>query len=195
MIHSAVADAKPWPQWLCPSGALASQLLSLRDMPCFSDEPEEKEPAPFPAVAAMEETQEEKEKHDDDDDDGDPSSPTEMPVPTVLPSPTSPGDEQSHRKAAVSARLAQDEEEARAQAAVAAKRKQAATLEGCVHLGKVKQKPVDLRWWVKGVHQIVLWVGTARQGKGASKGSAKGKGAGAAVAERYPKAKTKGKKW
>ena len=42
---------------------------------------------------------------------------------------------------------------------------------------------------------IPLWVGTARQGKGASKGSAKGKGAGAAVAERYPKAKTKGKKW
>ena len=64
-----------------------------------------------------------------------------------------------------------------------------------MHLGKVKQKPVDLRWWVKGVHQIVLWVGTARQGKGASKGSAKGKGAGAAVAERYPKAKTQGKKW
>ena len=195
MIHSAVADAKPWPQWLCPSGALASQLLSLRDMPCFSDEPEEKEPAPFPAVAAKEETQEEKEKHDDDDDDGDPSSPTEMPVPTVLPSPTSPGDEQSHRKAAVSARLAQDEEEARAQAAVAAKRKQAATLEGCVHLGKVKQKRVDLRWWKQGVHQIVLWVGTARQGKGASKARAQGKGAGAAVAERYPKAKGKGKKW
>ena len=80
-------------------------------------------------------------------------------------------------------------------AAVAAKRKQAATLEGCVHLGKVKQKRVDLHWWKQGVHQIVLWVGTARQGKGASKGSGKGKGAGAAVAERYPKAKTKGKKW
>ena len=181
MMHSAVADAKPWPEWLRPSGALASQLRPLDDVPCFSEESEEKEPAPFPAVAAMEETQEEKDKHDDDDDDGDPSSPTEMPVPTVLPSPTSPGDEQS--------------QEARAQAAVAAKRKQAATLEGCVHLGKVKQKPVDPRWWVKGVHQIVLWVGTARQGKGASKGSAKGKGAGAAVAERYPKAKTKGKKW
>ena len=76
-------------------------------------------------------------------------------------------------------------------AAVAAKRKQAATLEGCVHLGKVKQKRIDLRWWVRGVHQI----GTAWKGKGASKGSGKGKGAGAAVAERYPKAKTKGKKW
>ena len=80
-------------------------------------------------------------------------------------------------------------------AAVAAKRKQAATLEGCVHLGKVKQKRIDLRWWVRGVHQIVLGVGTAWKGKGASKGSGKGKGAGAAVAERYPKAKTKGKKW
>ena len=173
-MHSAVADAKPWPEWLCPSGDLASQLRPLDDVPRFSYASEEKEPAPFPAVAVKEETQEEKEKHDDDDDDD---------------------DEQSHKKAAVSAKLAQDEEEARAQAAVAAKRKQAATLEGCVHLGKVKQKPVDFRWWVKGVHQIVLWVGTARQGKGASKGSAKGKGAGAAVAERYPKAKTKGKKW
>ena len=80
-------------------------------------------------------------------------------------------------------------------AAVAAKRKQAATLEGCVHLGKVKQKRIDLRWWVRGVHQIVLGVGTSWKGKGASKGSGKGKGAGAAVAERYPKAKTKGKKW
>ena len=80
-------------------------------------------------------------------------------------------------------------------AAVAAKRKQAATLEGCVHLGKVKQMRIDPRWWVRGVHQIVLGVGTAWKGKGASKGSGKGKGAGAAVAERYPKAKTKGKKW
>ena len=192
MMHSAVADAKPWPDWLCPSGALASQLRPLDDVPCYSDESEEKEPEPFPADAAKEETQEEKDKHDDDDEDGDAS---------VLSSPTSPCDEQSHRKAAVSARLAQDEEEATAQAAVAAMRTQAATLEGwdpffgCVHLGKVKQKAVDLRWWVKGVHQIVLWVGTARQGKGASKGSAKGKGAGAAVAARYPKAKTQGKKW
>ena len=187
MMRSAVADAKPWPEWLCPSGALASQLLPLDEVPSYSDESEEKEPAPFHAVAVKEE--------DDDDEDGDHSSPTELTVASVPPSPTSPCDEQSHRKAAVLARLAQDEEEATAQAAVAAMQTQAATLEGCVHLGKVKQKPVDLRWWVKGVHQIVLWVGTARQGKGASKGSAKGKGAGAAVAERYPKAKTKGKKW
>ena len=175
-MHSAVADAKPWPEWLCPSGALASQLRPLDDVPCFSDE------SSSPPL---------------------PSSPP-PPLPSQRPSPTTPatsaefgveGDEQSHKKAAVSAKLAQDEEEARAQAAVAANRKQAATLEGCVHLGKVKQKPVDLRWWYQGVHQIVLWVGTARQGKGASKGSGKGKGAGAAVAERYPKAKTKGKKW
>ena len=174
MMHSAVADAKPWPEWLCPSGDLASQLRPLDDVPCFSYASEEKEPEEETQKEPEEETQEEKEKHDDDDDDD---------------------DEQSHKKAAVSAKLAQDAEEARAQAAVAAKRKQAATLEGCVHLGKVKQKRVDLRWWVQGVHQIVLWVGTARQGKGASKGSGKGKGAGAAVAERYPKAKTKGKKW
>ena len=187
MMHSTIADAVPWPDWLCPSGALVTQLQPLKELPCWSNESEEEEPAPFHAVAVKEE--------DDDDEDGDHSSPTELTVASVPPSPTSPCDEQSHKKAAVSARLAQDEEEARAQAAVAAKRKQAATLEGCVHLGKVKQKPVDLRWWVKGVHQIVLWVGTARQGKGASKGSAKGKGAGAAVAERYPKAKTKGKKW
>ena len=158
MTRSAVADAKPWPAWLCPSGHLASQLLPLDDVP------EEKEP---------DDGQEEKEKHDDDEED----------------------EEHTHKKAAVAAKLAQDEEEARAQAAVAAKRQQAATLEGCWHLGKVKQKAVDLRWWKRGVHQIVLWMGTARQGKVARKGSGKGKGAGAAVAERYPKAKTKGKKW
>ena len=29
---------------------------------------------------------------------------------------------------------------------------------------KVKQKVADLRWWVCGVHQIVIWVGTARKG-------------------------------
>ena len=147
MTRSAVADAKPWPAWLCPSGHLASQLLPLDDVP------EEKEP---------DDGQEEKEKHDDDEED----------------------EEHTHKKAAVAAKLAQDEEEARAQAAVAAKRKRAATLEGCVHLGKVKQKAVDLRWWKRGVHQIVVWMGTARQGKGSRKGSGKGKGAGAAVAER-----------
>ena len=69
-MHSAVADAKPWPEWLCPSGDLVSPLRPLDDVPfrqaddvpCLSDGSEEKEPA----AAAKEETQEEKEKHDDD---------------------------------------------------------------------------------------------------------------------------------
>ena len=174
MVHSGIAKAIPWPDWLCPSGALVTQLQPLKELPCWSNESEEEEPAP----------------NDDDDEDGDHSSPNELTVASVPPSPTSPCDEQSHKKAAVSARLAQMAEEARAQAAVA-------TLKGCVHLRKVKQKAVDLTRWVKGVHQIVLWVGTSRQGKGARKGSAKGKGkgAGAAVAERNPKGKSKGKKW
>ena len=30
---------------------------------------------------------------------------------------------------------------------------------------KVKQKAADLSWWIGGVHQIVVWVGTARSGK------------------------------
>ena len=30
---------------------------------------------------------------------------------------------------------------------------------------KAKQKHADLRWWVGGVHQIVIWSGTARLGK------------------------------
>ena len=96
------AEEKPWPEWLCPSGDLVSPLRPLDDVsfrqaddvPCLSDGSQEKELA----VAAKEETQEEKEKHDDDDDD----------------------DEETHKKAAVSAKLAQGEEEARAQAAVAA---------------------------------------------------------------------------
>ena len=168
MTRSAVADAKPWPAWLCPSGHLASQLLPLDDVP------EEKEP---------DDGQEEKEKHDDDDDETEKHDDDEE------------DEEHTHKKAAVAAKLAQDEEEARAQAAVAAKRQQAATLEGCVHLGKVKQKAVDLHWWKRGVHQIVVWMGTARRGKGSRKGSGKGKGAGAAVAERYPKGNRKGNKW
>ena len=102
MTRSAVADAKPWPAWLCPSGHLASQLLPLDDVP------EEKEP---------DDGQEEKEKHDDDDDETEKHDDDEE------------DEEHTHKKAAVAAKLAQDEEEARAQAAVAAKRKQAATLE------------------------------------------------------------------
>ena len=27
----------------------------------------------------------------------------------------------------------------------------------------VKQKPADPKWWVGGVHQLVLWVGAARR--------------------------------
>ena len=182
MVQPGIAKAIPWPDGLCHSGALVTQLQPLKELPCWSNESEEEEPAPFHAVAVKEE--------DDDDEDGDHSSPTELTVASVPPSPTSPCDEQSHKKAAVSARLAQMAQEDRAQAAVA-------TLKGCVHLRKVTQKAVDLTRWFKGVHQIVLWVGTSRQGKGARKGSAKGKGkgAGAAVAERNPKGKSKGKKW
>ena len=36
--------------------------------------------------------------------------------------------------------------------------------EPLVVFHKVKQKLADLRWWVGGVHQIVIWVGTARKG-------------------------------
>ena len=174
MVQPGIAKAIPWPDGVCHSGALVTQLQPLKELPCWSNESEEEEPAP----------------NDDDDEDGDHSSPTELTVASVPPSPTSPCDEQSHKKAAVSARLAQMAQEDRAQAAVA-------TLKGCRHLGRVKQKAVDLTRWFKGVHQIVLWVGTSRQGKGARKGSAKGKGkgAGAAVAERNPKGKSKGKKW
>ena len=34
-------------------------------------------------------------------------------------------------------------------------------------LGQVKQKPVALQHWVPHVHQLILWVGTARQGRSA----------------------------
>ena len=34
-------------------------------------------------------------------------------------------------------------------------------------LGHVKQKPVDLQHWVPHIHQLIVWVGTARQGQGA----------------------------
>ena len=117
-MHSAVADAKPWPAWLCPSGHLASQLLPLDDVP------EEKEP---------DDGQEEKEKHDDDDDETEKHEGDEE------------DEEQTHKKAAVAAKLAQDEEEARAQAAVAAKRKQAATLVGSRRCG-VGSKSARWRW-------------------------------------------------
>ena len=41
-------------------------------------------------------------------------------------------------------------------------------------LGKVKQKAADMKWWVDHILQVILWVGTARQGK-ASKAKAKAK--------------------
>ena len=52
-------------------------------------------------------------------------------------------------------------------------------------LAMVKQKVAGLRWWAQGVHQVVLWVGRARQGLGAreaqlekkGKGPCKGRGA------------------
>ena len=34
-------------------------------------------------------------------------------------------------------------------------------------LGPVKQKPADLRWWKPNIHQLLLYVGTARPGQGA----------------------------
>ena len=40
-----------------------------------------------------------------------------------------------------------------------------------IDLGTLKQKVPDMQWWVKGVHQIILWVGTARSGKEATKNS------------------------
>ena len=60
-MHSAVADAKPWPEWLCPSGDLASQLRPLDDVPCSSDAAEEKEPEEETQKEPEEETQEERE--------------------------------------------------------------------------------------------------------------------------------------
>ncbi len=57
-----------------------------------------------------------------------------------------------------------------------------------MNIGKVKQKAADMRWWIKGVHQIVLWVGTARGGK-ASRGKGKGKGKGKGHGEGEAKGK------
>ena len=36
-------------------------------------------------------------------------------------------------------------------------------------LGKCQQKPADLRWWVPGIHQLLLFLGTSREGKGAAR--------------------------
>ena len=34
-------------------------------------------------------------------------------------------------------------------------------------LGDVKQKVTNMQWWRPWIHQLLLYVGTARQGKGA----------------------------
>ena len=43
-------------------------------------------------------------------------------------------------------------------------------------LGQVKQKPAKLRWWKPGIHQLLLYVGTARQGRGARTREERGQG-------------------
>ena len=39
--------------------------------------------------------------------------------------------------------------------------------DGMVDLGKCQQKPADSRWTVDGIHQLLLFIGTARTGNGA----------------------------
>ena len=43
---------------------------------------------------------------------------------------------------------------------------------GPMDLGSLKQKAPDLKWWVPGVHQILLWIGIARAGRTAKKNDA-----------------------
>ena len=38
-----------------------------------------------------------------------------------------------------------------------------------VNLGRCKQKGIDPEWWEDGVHQLLMWIGTARQGQGAKR--------------------------
>ena len=45
-------------------------------------------------------------------------------------------------------------------------------------LGNVKQKPTDMEWWVERVHQLMLFVGTARSGMGAKRRRYKPRGPG-----------------
>ena len=40
------------------------------------------------------------------------------------------------------------------------------TPAGFVNLGKAKQKEADLNWWKVGLHQILLYICTSRQGQG-----------------------------
>jgi hypothetical protein len=51
--------------------------------------------------------------------------------------------------------------------------------QGLPDLAMVKQKVADLHWWTPGVHQVVLWMGVARQGLGAREAQLKNKGKGA----------------
>jgi hypothetical protein len=37
-----------------------------------------------------------------------------------------------------------------------------------VFLGAVKQKVGDMKWWRPWIHQLLLYVGTSRQGRGAN---------------------------
>ena len=77
--------------------------------------------------------------------------------------------------------------------------------QGLPDLAMVKQKVADLQWWIPGVHQVVLWVGVARQGLGArearlglarevEKGAGKGRGAKGKRGKKGNKGK-KGKGW
>ena len=46
-------------------------------------------------------------------------------------------------------------------------------------LGKIKTKTPNMaKWWFRGVHQIVAWVGSARRGQGTGQARGKGKGKG-----------------
>ena len=38
-----------------------------------------------------------------------------------------------------------------------------------LNLGHCKQKAVGWNWWKRGVHQLVMWIGTARTGQGSKK--------------------------
>ena len=43
-----------------------------------------------------------------------------------------------------------------------------------VILGKIRQKPVNLDWWISVVHQVIIWAGYGRHNKG-DHGKGKGK--------------------
>jgi len=47
-----------------------------------------------------------------------------------------------------------------------------------VIFGKISHKPVNLGWWKRGVHQVIIWVGSGRDNKFPVKGKGKAKGKG-----------------